>query len=145
MWLARLAGVARRRGVRAALSRSGRADEQIAVGSGPNTLDACLVKNPLYFPAYEAKAYVLLEARGDRQGALAALQSAMPALADDARLQRAIGELYLRDLKQPALALPYLRRACELDSTDYTARALEKKAQTALEQQVRNPAAHRVP
>ena len=110
-----------------------------------NTLDACLVKNPLYFPAYEAKAYVLLEARGDRQGALAALQSAMPALADDARLQRAIGELYLRDLKLPALALPYLRRACELDSTDYTARALEKKAQTALEQQVRNPAAHRVP
>ena len=59
--------------------------------------------------------------------------------------QRAIGELYLRDLKQPALALPYLRRACELDSTDYTARALEKKAQTALEKQVRNPAAHRVP
>lgn len=92
------------------------------------SLDQCIALNPLYFPAYEAKALIKLDVRKDKQAALAVLTAALPHLPSDARLQRAIGELYLRGLDDQVQAQIYLARACELDPTDRTTRGLLAQA-----------------
>lgn len=93
------------------------------------SLDRCIALNPLYFPAYEARSYILLEVRQDKQGALTALTGALPQLDHDARLHRAIGELYLRNLGNPAQAQVHLARACALDPEDYATRGLLARVQ----------------
>lgn len=93
------------------------------------SLDRCIALNPLHFPAYEAKSYILLEVRQDKQGALTALTGALPQLDHDPRLHRVIGELYLRNLGNPAQAQVHLARACALDPEDYGTRSLLARAQ----------------
>lgn len=92
------------------------------------SLDQCLALNPLYFPAYEAKALVLVEGRGDKQAALEVLLGALPYLESDPRLLRAIGEMYLTGMHAPAQAEPYFARACAIDPDDRTTQGLLRLA-----------------
>lgn len=94
------------------------------------SLDRCIALNSLYFPAYEARSFILLEVRNDKQGALATLTGALPHLEHDPRLHRALGELYLRNLGNPVQAQAHLAKACALDPEDEATRGLLARVQS---------------
>lgn len=93
-------------------------------------LDHCLALNPLHYPSYDAKVYILVHVRGDKEQARATLLEAVRNLPDHPLAHRRLGEFYLLTSAEYDNALVELRRSCELDPTDATSRALLRKAGT---------------
>src|SRR5688572_11887270 len=90
--------------------------------------DRCIAVNPRYFPAYEAKADILLTVMKKPKEAGAVLESGLQPMKDDPRINMELGEYYLTVTKDYKKAQAQLRDANTRMPDNLTCQGLLKKA-----------------